>query len=78
VVKFESKWQQESHLSQSLSSPLLNANDVRMSRLEAQDYKARTRRTGLEKLKAMFKSCYKLIEEQQTLAKQVVERGNST
>ncbi|KAK5261188.1 hypothetical protein LTR99_005214 [Exophiala xenobiotica] len=30
-----------------------------------------------QKLKAIFKSCYKLIEEQQTLAEQVVEHGNS-
>jgi hypothetical protein len=53
------------------------AERQRRTNVEAQDYKARTRRTGLEKLKAMFKGCYKLIEEQQTLAKQVVEHGNS-
>ncbi|KAK7898045.1 hypothetical protein LTR67_004677 [Exophiala xenobiotica] len=55
---------------------LAPAERQRRTNVEAQDYKARTRRTGLEKLKTIFKSCYKLIEEQQTLAKQVVERGN--
>jgi hypothetical protein len=52
---------------------LAPAERQRRTNVEAQDYKARTRRTGLEKLKAIFKSCYKLIKEQQTLAKQVVE-----
>jgi hypothetical protein len=54
------------------------AERQRRTSVEAQDYKARTRRTGLEKLKAMFKSCYKLIEEQQNVAEQVVEHSNST
>ncbi|KAK5282657.1 hypothetical protein LTS13_001309 [Exophiala xenobiotica] len=52
---------------------LAPAERQRRTNVEAQDYKARTRRTGLEKMKAMFKSCYKLIEKQQTLAKQAVE-----
>ncbi|KAK5196424.1 hypothetical protein LTS03_003823 [Exophiala xenobiotica] len=37
----------------------------------------KARKQNAEKLKAIFKSCYKLIEEQQTLAEQVVEHGNS-
>ncbi|KAK5317894.1 hypothetical protein LTR93_008535 [Exophiala xenobiotica] len=53
---------------------LAPAERQRRTNIEAQDYKARTRRTGLEKMKAIFKSCYKVIEKQQTLAKQAVEQ----
>jgi len=49
----------------------------RRKAVETQDYKARTRSTGLQHLADVFDSCYKLIHKQQRLARLVLEHGNS-